>query len=112
MNTLKDDSAVVLTVANCPTHPAIAIPLTVWVAQIMSHDEKVLLVYAREDKDDLADAVNELCLVGFYPLNIEFGAVLPADRRRRRFGARPGRGYRRQTRRRPPPPDWPVSPPQ
>ena len=50
----------------------VAVPLTIWVASTLSRNGRVFLVDVFEDKEDLADAVNKLLVVGFYLLNLGF----------------------------------------
>ena len=50
----------------------VAVPLTIWVARTLSRNGRVFLVDVFEDKEDLADAVNKLLVVGFYLLNLGF----------------------------------------
>ncbi len=48
----------------------VAVPLTVWVARVLSRNGRVFLADVFEDKVELADAVNQLLVVGFYLLNL------------------------------------------
>jgi uncharacterized protein YjeT (DUF2065 family) len=50
----------------------LAVPLTIWVARTLSRNGRVFLADVFNDKADLADAVNQLLVVGFYLLNIGF----------------------------------------
>lgn len=50
----------------------IAVPITVWVASTLSHNGRVFLADVFDSKPDLADAVNQLLVVGFYLLNLGF----------------------------------------
>lgn len=50
----------------------IAVPLTVWVARVLSTNGRVFLADVFADHDGLADAVNALLVVGFYLLNVGF----------------------------------------
>ncbi len=54
------------------TYLLITVPLTVWVARTLSRNGQVFLADVFEDKIELADAVNQLLVVGFYLLNIGF----------------------------------------
>lgn len=54
------------------TYLLITVPLTVWVARTLSRNGRVFLADVFEDKIELADAVNQLLVVGFYLLNIGF----------------------------------------
>ena len=50
----------------------VAVPLTIWVALVISTNGRVFLADVFADKDGLADAVNALLVVGFYLLNVGF----------------------------------------
>jgi len=50
----------------------ITVPLTVWVAKTLSRNGRVFLHDVFADNDGLADAVNNLLVVGFYLLNLGF----------------------------------------
>jgi hypothetical protein len=50
----------------------VTVPLTIWVARTLSKNGKVFLADVFEGKDGLADAVNQLLVVGFYLLNLGF----------------------------------------
>lgn len=80
---------------------AIAVPLTVWVAGLLSRNRRVVLAEVLAD-EDVARAVNQLLVVGFHL--IVLGAVLHSIRRRvqrRQLGGRPMP---------PPPPCYPAPP--
>lgn len=62
----------------------ISVALTVWVARTLHHNGRVFLVQAFRGREDMADAVNHLLVVGFYLINIGF-VVLAL-----RFGHKPG----------------------
>lgn len=62
---------------------AISIALTVWVARTLHRNGRVFLVQAFRGREDMADAVNHLLVVGFYLINIGF-VVLAL-----RFGQKP-----------------------
>lgn len=49
----------------------IAVPLTLWVGRSMSHNGSIFLRDVFE-KGDVAEATNQLLLVGFYLLNLGF----------------------------------------
>lgn len=51
---------------------AISIALTVWVARTLHRNGRVFLVQAFRGREDMADAVNHLLVVGFYLINIGF----------------------------------------
>lgn len=50
----------------------IAVPLTVWVARVLSTNGRVFLADVFADREGLGDAVNSLLVVGFYLLNVGF----------------------------------------
>ena len=50
----------------------VAVPLTIWVARVLSTNGRVFLADVFADKEGLADAVNALLVVGFYLLNVGF----------------------------------------
>ena len=60
------------TVGTYVVYLLIAVPLTVWVASTLSRNGRVFLADVFDDKVDLADAVNQLLVVGFYLLNLGF----------------------------------------
>lgn len=51
---------------------AISVGLTVWVARTLHRNGRVFLVQAFRGREDMADAVNHLLVVGFYLVNIGF----------------------------------------
>ena len=51
---------------------AISVALTVWVARTLHRNGRVFLVQAFRGREDMADAVNHLLVVGFYLINIGF----------------------------------------
>jgi hypothetical protein len=51
---------------------AVSITLTVWVARTLHRNGRVFLVQAFRGREDMADAVNHLLVVGFYLINIGF----------------------------------------
>jgi len=54
------------------TYLLVTVPLTVWVAGTLSRNGRVFLADVFEGKDGLADAVNQLLVVGFYLVNLGF----------------------------------------
>lgn len=62
---------------------AISVALTVWVARTLHRNGRVFLVQAFRGREDMADAVNHLLVVGFYLINIGFIAFAL------RYGAKP-----------------------
>lgn len=61
----------------------ISVALTVWVARTLHRNGRVFLVQAFRGREDMADAVNHLLVVGFYLINIGFIAFTL------RYGAKP-----------------------
>lgn len=51
---------------------ALSVALTVWVARTLHRNGRVFLVQAFRGREDMADAVNHLLVVGFYLINIGF----------------------------------------
>ncbi|KQY56097.1 hypothetical protein ASD11_16670 [Aeromicrobium sp. Root495] len=49
-----------------------AVPVTIWVARTLSRNGAVFLRDVYEENEGLADAVNQLLVVGFYLLNLGF----------------------------------------
>lgn len=60
------------TVATYLAYLLVAVPLTVWVAQVLSRHGQVFLDDVFEASPGLATAVNRLLVVGFYLLNLGF----------------------------------------
>jgi hypothetical protein len=50
----------------------IAVPLTVWVARTLSRNGRVFLVDVFSGNGQIADAVNQLLVVGFYLINVGY----------------------------------------
>src|SRR5262249_10576263 len=55
---------------------AIAVPLTIYVARTLFRNGKVFLHDVFDSNDRLAEAVNQLLVVGFYLLNLGYVALL------------------------------------
>ena len=53
----------------------VALAMTVWVARTLHKNGRVFLVQAFRGKEDMADSVNHLLVVGFYLINIGFIAT-------------------------------------
>ncbi|HEY4245539.1 MAG TPA: hypothetical protein VGM64_01720 [Lacunisphaera sp.] len=53
----------------------IALAMTVWVARTLHKNGRVFLVQAFRGREDMADSVNHLLVVGFYLINIGFIAM-------------------------------------
>jgi len=62
---------------------AVSIGATVWVGQSLHRNGRVFLVENFEGREQLADSVNHLLLVGFYLVNIGFVALAL------KYGAKP-----------------------
>lgn len=52
-----------------------AVPITIWVARVLFRNGRVFLVDVFHGREDLANAVNGLLVVGFYLLNLGFVAL-------------------------------------
>ena len=61
-----------LTVITYALYLMLAIPLTIWVARTLHKNGRVFLVECFHGKEDLADSVNHLLVVGFYLVNVGF----------------------------------------
>ncbi len=64
-----------LTVLTYIAYLIISITLTAWVAQTLFRNGRIFLVDCFLGKEDLADSVNHLLLVGFYLVNVGFVAL-------------------------------------
>lgn len=53
----------------------LALALTIWVARTLHRNGRVFLVQAFHGREDMADAVNHLLVVGFYLINLGFIAA-------------------------------------
>lgn len=53
----------------------ITVPVTIWVGRTLSRNGKLFLVDVFTGREDLAQAVNSLLVVGFYLLNLGFVAL-------------------------------------
>ena len=51
---------------------SVAVAMTVWVARTLHKNGRVFLVQAFRGKEDMADSVNHLLVVGFYLINIGY----------------------------------------
>lgn len=61
----------------------VSVAMTVWVARTLHKNGRVFLVQAFRGREDMADSVNHLLVVGFYLINLGFiTAAL-------RYGAKP-----------------------
>ena len=61
----------------------ISIAMTIWVARTLHRNGRVFLLEAFKDREEMADSVNHLLVVGFYLIN--FGFILLYLR----FGTKP-----------------------
>jgi hypothetical protein len=50
----------------------VAVAMTVWVARTLHRNGRVFLVQAFRGREDMADSVNHLLVVGFYLVNLGF----------------------------------------
>lgn len=50
----------------------VSIAMTVWVARTLHRNGRVFLVQAFHGREDMADSVNHLLVVGFYLINLGF----------------------------------------
>ncbi|HUG12956.1 MAG TPA: hypothetical protein VMM36_18205 [Opitutaceae bacterium] len=50
----------------------VSIAMTVWVARTLHRNGRVFLVQAFNGREDMADSVNHLLVVGFYLINLGF----------------------------------------
>ena len=71
------------TIAAYLVYLPVSVAMTVWVARTLHRNGRVFLVQAFRGREDMADAVNHLLVVGFYLINLGFiTAAL-------RYGAKP-----------------------
>lgn len=61
----------------------VSVAMTVWVARTLHKNGRVFLVQAFRGREDMADSVNHLLVVGFYLINLGFIAAAL------RYGAKP-----------------------
>ena len=57
-------------------YAAIAVVLTIWLARLLSRHGLVFLRSVFEDRDDLATAINQLLVIGFYLVNLGWALLL------------------------------------
>ncbi len=57
-------------------YTAIAVTLTVWLARTLSRHGEVFLHAVFPDRHDLADAINQLLVIGFYLVNLGWALLL------------------------------------
>jgi hypothetical protein len=58
------------------TYAVVSIGLTIWLARTLGRNGEVFLRDVFEDKPDLAGAVNQLLVVGFYLVNLGYAALI------------------------------------
>jgi len=63
---------IVMTVWTYIIYLVISVAMTVWVAQTLFKHGRIFLVETFSGKEDLADSVNHLLVVGFYLINIGY----------------------------------------
>ncbi len=61
----------------------VSVAMTIWVARTLHKNGRVFLVQAFHGREDMADSVNHLLVVGFYLINVGFIAAAL------RYGAKP-----------------------
>ena len=61
----------------------VSVAMTIWVARTLHQNGRVFLVQAFHGREDMADSVNHLLVVGFYLINVGFIAAAL------RYGAKP-----------------------
>jgi hypothetical protein len=57
-------------------YATIALTLTVWLARALSRHGEVFLRAVFPDRKDLADAINQLLVIGFYLVNLGWALLL------------------------------------
>ena len=60
------------TVAAYLIYLPVSVAMTIWVARTLHKNGRVFLVQAFRGKEDMADSVNHLLVVGFYLINVGF----------------------------------------
>ena len=60
------------TVASYLIYLPVSLAMTVWVARTLHKNGRVFLVQAFRGREDMADSVNHLLVVGFYLINLGF----------------------------------------
>ncbi len=53
----------------------VSVAMTIWVARTLHQNGRVFLVQAFHGREDMADSVNHLLVVGFYLINVGFIAA-------------------------------------
>ncbi len=54
------------------SYVALSVGLTIWVAQTLSKNGRVFLVDVFDGREDLANSINHLLVVGFYLINLGY----------------------------------------
>lgn len=57
-------------------YAVIAVTLTIWLARTLSHHGEVFLRTVFPEQPDLADAINQLLVIGFYLVNLGWSLLL------------------------------------
>jgi len=60
----------------CLPYAAIAVTLTIWLARALSRHGRVFLHDVFPDRTNLADAINQLLVIGFYLVNLGWALLL------------------------------------
>lgn len=69
---MTDDTNATMMVATYLIYVVVSIGLAIWVGRTLNKNGRVFLVDTFEGKEELADSVNHLLLVGFYLINTGF----------------------------------------
>jgi hypothetical protein len=75
LNTFNSEETMNLTVATYLLYLAITIPLTLWVAHALHRHGQIFLNDVFSGDTNLAKAVNQLLVIGFYLLNLGYVAL-------------------------------------
>jgi len=62
-------------VASYIVYLAVSVAVTIWVAQTLRRNGRSFLIDAFHGNRELADSINHLLVVGFYPINIGYVAL-------------------------------------
>ena len=66
----------------------ISVAMTIWVTRTLHKNGSVFLIQAFRGKEDMADSVNHLLVVGFYLVNVVVSSLHCAALRRQTTGSR------------------------
>ena len=69
---MSENTNLTMMVSTYLIYVIVSIGLTVWVGRTLNKNGRVFLVETFDGKEELADSVNHLLLVGFYLINIGF----------------------------------------